>query len=195
MRPSKGFLTASILTLVVLFSENSNATTCECKQHSAEAEAAGTCSRTEDKSSCTLSFTSSPPEAYSDFVSRLKDLGINQDPREALNLTFERPPEFYRRELLDLLPALFAVSQRTDFRNATATMLKTVQSVANTTDAKTIMDAFSEKNGADPETLSLGNATWLVSYGCVSVTAGELEFMVKTRFSGRLFFCDGEQGE
>ncbi|MEO3428482.1 hypothetical protein AAFN88_06460 [Pelagibius sp. CAU 1746] len=187
-------LAATLLAISPFFASNAKATTCECKQHPAEAEAAGTCSRTEDKDNCTLSFTSTPPEAYKDFVSRLQGLGIEQDPRQALDQAFKMPPEFYRDGLYQLLPALFAVSQRTKFQDATPIMLKAVQNVAESDDAATIKDIFANK-GADPKQGSAGGVAWLASYGCVSLKFDGFEFMVKTRFSQRVYFCDGEIGE
>ena len=51
-------------------------TKCKCISHQAEAEATGTCSRTEDDTYCTLVFTTTQPKEYNDFVTRLQSLGL-----------------------------------------------------------------------------------------------------------------------
>src|SRR5215469_15284067 len=87
------------------------ATKCQCKQHPADAEANGTCSRTEDEKRCTLTFTATSPEEYQEFLSRLKKLGLVDDPHYILWLTYQYPPETYPDKfVVDDLPVLFAIS-------------------------------------------------------------------------------------
>lgn len=194
MRLMNLLVVTAILFLHLGHVYDAQATTCDCKQHSADAEASGTCSRTEDESNCTLSFTSTPPEAYEEFVSRLQGLGVKWDPREALRLVSRRPPEDFSGMLFELMPPLFAISQRTHFREATPRMLEAVRAIESSVNADRIRSRFVQRDG-QATTIDEGNAVWIVSYGCANLRLSDIEFMIKTRWSPRLFDCEGEFGE
>lgn len=88
--PSQFLLQLALSCLFVAFTWISAhpalATTCSCKQHSASAEASGTCSRTEDEKKCTLTFTTTTPEEYNELLKRLQSLNLTADPRTTLRL-------------------------------------------------------------------------------------------------------------
>ena len=181
-------------------------TQCKCKQHKAEAEADGTCSRTESSSYCTLKFSATPPqyrEVFVDFLTQVESELFGQkvfskDVVESLGFAYDTPPiNWSVEDLIARLPLLFAISQRHiagdhgspgldtnnyPFRNATLEVVKFV-----TDNADRILFGWT-----DPSTMDDGSGdSWsnngilsYVSYGCIEVRlSDEVETMVKTRFS------------
>jgi hypothetical protein len=169
-----------------------NATECKCRQHKSEAEAGGTCSRTEDAQYCTLRFSSTTEAEYKAFTDALAKIGMEVMPREALQFAFERPSkEWDQTALQKMLPPLFAVSQRTLFREQTAivaTALRDALKQGSPT-ASRISEAW---RGYGPKVARLDVPPFqaTVSAGCIELRRAEFSTMVKTRWSETRFFCD-----
>ena len=160
-------------------------TKCKCISHQAEAEATGTCSRTEDDTYCTLVFTTTQPKEYNDFVTRLQSLGLEIDPREALQIAYKYPPNNLNAEQLKgILPVLFAISQRTHFQYLTPEITKIFSG-----DISQIFEPY-RKEGKSVIKTNVGNFNATISYGCMELSRGKVFTMVKTRWSKAEFFCD-----
>jgi hypothetical protein len=162
-----------------------NGTKCKCINHPAEAEGVGTCSRTEDDKYCTLVFTTTPQEEYEDFKKRLQSIGLKMDPREALQMAYKIPPEGFKdEELKDILPVLFAISQRTHFQNLTPEIATSFSG-----DMNKIFGLFREKGKLVTER-NVGIFKAKISYGCMELRIDKISTMVKTRWSNAELFCD-----
>ncbi len=149
--------------------------------HQAEAEATGTCSRTEDDTYCTLVFTTT----HNDFVTLLQSLGLEKDPREALQIAYKYPPNNLNAEQLKgILPVLFAISQRTHFQYLTPEIAKTFSG-----DISQIFEPY-RKEGKSVIKTNVDNFNATISYGCMELSRGKVFTMVKTRWSKAEFFCD-----
>jgi hypothetical protein len=160
-------------------------TKCKCISHPAEAEALGTCSRTEDDKYCTLVFTTTPQEEYDDFKKRLQSFNLMIDPREALKMAYNTPPnEFRDDQLKEILPILFAISQRTHFQNLTPHIAKLFS-----TNLKEIFGPYKGR-GKSVKKINVGNFNAIISYGCIELRQNKIFTMVKTRWSNAEFFCD-----
>lgn len=177
---------------ILLVSPQALATTCKCRQHPAQAEASGTCSRTEDKSSCTLTFTATTPEEYARFVRELRSYGLDEiDPHLALDFAMRsRPEEWKIQGLAKVLPVLFAISQREIFVDVTPKVFEAFKSNC-TQDACSVFEHAFRLSGQTVEK-DFGEFKASVSYGCIELQRGDLYTMVKTRWSPRRFFCDGD---
>ena len=176
-------LIAFLSALITAYAEAG--TKCKCETHLAEAEATGTCSRTEDKNYCTLVFTTTPQTEYQVFVNRLRKLGLNDDPRKILEMAYKMPPQSFNEKLLrQALPILFAISQRTYFQEVTADIAKAFGKQP----LKEIQGAY-QKEGTSVIKTKLGPFNATVSYGCIELKRGDLATMVKTRWSKAEFFC------
>lgn len=170
------------------------ATTCSCKQHAASAEAGGTCSRTEDEKKCTLTFTTTTPEEYNEFLKRLQSINLTADPRATLRLVFDAPPDGWPSNFVtDLLPVLFAISQRTHFTNPND-FLKTIVEIRDVSLKKREKEV--DHAIRNPEyrlsstKISLDPYNAVISYGCIELQRGKFYAMVKTRWSQAVQFCD-----
>lgn len=175
-----------LLGFFVAQSVTAQTTQCKCRQHPSEAEATGTCSRTEDPSYCTLKFTTTTPEEYREFVSRLKRIGIGP-PRDALRFAFQNPPENWSdSDIAAVLPPLFAVSQRTAFQDETARIGQNLQEAAKNNEF-VIAFVKSEREAVE---IRLKDYRATVSRGCVELQRDKLFTMVKTRWAESMFYCD-----
>ncbi len=180
--------------IITIYSPYAKATTCSCKQHQASAEASGTCSRTEDEKKCTLAFTTTTPAEYADFVKRLKDIKLTADPRETLRIVSGGPPEKWPSNfVMDLLPVLFAISQRTHFTDPNDA-LNTINEIRNFEFEKRkteIEDAIRNPKYRQSSTkISLNRYNAVISYGCIELQLDKFYTMVKTQWSGAMKFCD-----
>jgi len=202
-----GFIGIILIALMVVsHTPTALATSCKCKQFPSEAEAEGTCSRTEDKQSCTMSFTSTTPEEYEKLKNLLTDLGKAKldvavvEPHEAIAITRDTKPEDYSdKMLLSLLPSMLAISQRTTFSDLIPAMFDLIAAARKEEKFDDIFRVFANPTG-EPERISFAGATAIVSYGCIDITVetlrtdamerGNLSMMMKTRWSPRQFFCD-----
>lgn len=102
-------------------------TKCSCDQHKAEAEAAGTCSKTETSSKCSLKFSSTPRIYRQLFVEYLAQFDrivrerydrvrISTDVDASLTFAFTTPPgQWSELDIVSHLPLLFAMSQRPSY--------------------------------------------------------------------------------
>jgi hypothetical protein len=184
---SKFSITLSLLCLV---SASAFATKCRCKQHAADAEANGTCSRTEDEKLCTLTFTATPPQEYEQFKSRLKELGLTDDPHDILRQAYEKAPDTYSDKdkfITDDLPILFAISQREEhFQPRTKEILEVIR--ANKLEIQKVFTSpdfkYKSKDG------KIGQFDAVISYGCIELSAGKFSSMVKTRWAGSNKLCN-----
>jgi len=170
------------------------ATPCACRQHAASAEASGTCSRTEDEKKCTLAFTTTTPEEYTEFLKRLQTLNLKQDPREALRFVFENPPEKWPDDFVrTMLPVLFAISERIHFAKA-EDFFKTmseIRDLALLKQEKEISRLIRNRELVSSwKKLSIDPFTATISYGCIELQRGTFYAMVKTRWSAAVNFCD-----
>ena len=162
-------------------------TPCKCQQHPAEAQATGTCSRSEDQSYCTLEFTTNTQEGYEQFVSRLKGMGIGS-PLEALRFADEHPPESWNPDdIKTYLPALFAVSQRTRFQERTSSIANAIRESSQSNSQ--LFGAFTAKGKRVAQQFQIGDFSAVVSYGCVELNQPSFHSMVKTRWSEAGVFC------
>ena len=94
--------TVSVLLIIGLVDANAG-TMCKCERHKAEAEANGTCSRTEDSRYCTLAFSATPKayrKVFRNFLSEVKkevkkrtkqDMSISTNVDETLMFAFSYP--------------------------------------------------------------------------------------------------------
>jgi hypothetical protein len=122
---------------------------------------------------------------YNDFVTRLQSLGLEIDPREALQIAYKYPPNNLNAEQLKgILPVLFAISQRTHFQYLTPEITKTFSG-----DISQIFEPY-RKEGKSVIKTNVGNFNATISYGCMELSRGKVFTMVKTRWSKAEFFCD-----
>ena len=188
MNSSKSIL-SGVCLIFLLFSiitQTAEAgTKCKCEKHPAEAEAIGTCSRTEDPNYCTLVYTTTPEEEYKAFVDRLQKLGLREDPRQILRMAYEVPPQKFGADLLrNTLTILFAISQRRHFQDVTPEVAKAFKQPINE-----IQQAY-QKEGKSVTKSKIGSFDAIISYGCIELRRGNLVTMVKTRWSKANFFCN-----
>jgi hypothetical protein len=176
------------LSLLCLLGAAAYATKCRCKQHAADAEADGTCSRTEDEKLCTLTFTATPPQDYEQFKSRLKNLGLTDDPHDVLRQTYEKTPDTYSdRFITDDLPILFAISQREEhFRPRTKEILEAIR--ADKEKIKGVFANIDFKHKFKDD--KIGQFDAVISYGCIELSAGKFSSMVKTRWAESNKLCN-----
>lgn len=175
-----------LLLLVVSANVTAQTTQCKCRQHPSEAEASGTCSRTEDPNYCTLKFSTTTPQEYLEFVSRLSKDGIGP-PRDALVFASQNAAQNWKpSDIATHLPSLFAVSQRTTFQDQTARVAVEIREAAKN---ETFIGAF--VNGKREATvIRLKEFEATVSLGCVELRRDKLFTMVKTQWSEAKFFCN-----
>jgi hypothetical protein len=181
---------ASLLATFML-ATSGHATECKCRQHPAEAESDGTCSRTEDPNYCTLRFRTTPPGEYEEFVERLRKIGVGA-PKVSLQFANSKPPQAWGpKEIEQLLPALFAMSQRTQFQDQTARIAEAIRQASKNENFVKFF-ASADQNAIK---LKLGDFDATVSLGCVELNRGADRFysMVKTPSSKSRFFCDDFQ--
>ena len=214
----------AVFAICILVATDANAgTRCNCRYHSAEAEADGTCSRTEDSSYCTLAF-SATPLAYRDvFVKSLVDvtnivsqrieqeIPISTNVDETLGFAFETPPEAWGPENLKKhLPLLFAMSQRDIFKEGRSAREGLNADNYYFREATIEVTAFIFENAdqiakqwSNKESLAggakfeqVGNHEAIISYGCIEVHIGTAIYtMVKTKFSLGGFSCSDTDPE
>ncbi len=178
---------AIVLLAMLLVPASAYATKCHCRQHKADAEANGTCSRSEDETRCTLTFTTTPPKEYDEFVARLRKLNLTADPREVLRDAFAKPPEAYGEKFVpEYLPILFSISQRTYFLERTPQIVKVIRENKNKIERVFLNPEFKRK--AVREKLLPFEA--IMSYGCIEIKDGSFYSMVKTRWAEANLFCD-----
>ena len=204
-----------LFTLMVSVAEAG--TSCKCKRHKAEAEASGTCSRTEDSNYCTLKFSATPPEHRQAFIEFLQEVEnnvgrgsrdniISKDVDRSLNFAFATPPADWRaKDIRSHLPLLFAISQRNVYSDdASGGLSSDSYRFRDTTfqvtdfifrNAEEILELWSNDNTLTTSTnfQQIGGVDAAVSYGCIQVIfflSTEVRTMVKTRFSLGGYFCD-----
>jgi hypothetical protein len=177
-----------VLSALLLLSSSAFGTKCKCKQHPADAEASGTCSRTEDEKLCTLTFTATPLQEYEQFKTRLKALGLTDDPHAVLRAAYEQEPKAYSDTFItEDLPILFAISQREDhFQPRTAEILKAIR--ANKDKIKSAFMNPDFKYKATSGDISQFKA--VISYGCIELSVGQFSSLVKTRWAESNKLCD-----
>jgi hypothetical protein len=176
----------SLLSMFLIITA-AHSTQCKCRQHNADAEANGTCSRTEDEKRCSLCFTTTTPEEYRRFVSQLQNLGLKTDPREVLSKAAQMPPESHGSLFVsEYLPILFSISQRVYFEDRTPQIVKAIRSNQKVIEEILLNPEY--KRRAVKQQLSNFDAT--ISYGCVEIKEGNFYSMVKTRWSEGVFFCN-----
>ena len=202
---------AALLLLTMPLHTTRAGTLCKCRNHSAEAEANGTCSRTEDKKYCTLKFSATPPsyrDVFVEFIEEINTIGlqvtISTDVVEALRFAFTTSPDHWDEDTIrHFLPLLFAISQREIYTedpdqlglsDSNYHFRDTTFSVAR------FIDANAEdilKYWGDTSTLvsnvdlhNYGGVSATISYGCIQLRFDDgVETMVKTRFSLGGYFC------
>lgn len=209
------FLAAIVSTLVavpllsvVSLTEAHAGTKCDCKRHNAEAEASGTCSRTEDDSYCTLKFSATPRayrRVFADFLQQVESevrWQTNQDFRisdvdAALNFSWRTPPfDWEAPHIRQYLPVLFAISQRetiSDDRRPglsdhnyrfRQTTFDVTTFIVESTDA--ILQGWQDRDTMSDRAIAIelhNRVRATVSYGCIQVNLEGVETMVKTAFS------------
>jgi hypothetical protein len=197
MAPNRLLLVLLISGLAIVtvgHPSTAHATSCACRQHAASAEAGGTCSRTEDEKKCTLTFTTTTPEEYTEFLKRLQNLNLKQDPRETLRFVFEKPPETWPDDFVrTMLPVLFAISQRTHFATYDDFFksMSEIRDFALLKQEKEIGRLIRDRDlVSSAKKLSLDPFTATISYGCIELQRAKFYAMVKTRWSAALNFCD-----
>ena len=201
-----------VLLLILPFDFAQAGTSCKCRRHNAEAEATGTCSRTEDSKYCTLKFSATPPgyrEVFVEFIDQVNDeigpqVPISTDVNETLNFAFRtRPSDWDEAQLRHHLPLLFAISQREiydeyrdrqglshvnyRFRTTTFRVARLIDE-----NARQIMENWRDEDslGSPVYTQYFNYAEAEISYGCIQLNFGDgVETMVKTRFSLGGYFC------
>ncbi len=163
------------------------ATSCSCKNHNANSEADGTCSRTEDDKLCTMRFSATTPEEYRVFRRTLSDLGLKNEPRRALTLSKDIPPEELGPAFIrDMLPILFAISQRDNFAKNIPLIAEIVK-----VNSETIFSVYADREyQVDKKIMKFGDYSAIISYGCMELKLGNFATMVKTPWSLALFYCD-----
>jgi hypothetical protein len=178
-----------MITIIMASLHAQAGTKCKCERHSADAEANGTCSRTEDTAYCTLAFTATPAEDYDAFVDRLEKMGLELNPRYVLNEAWKRPPEsFSDDELVKALPVLFAISQREHFREITPEIAKIFSSKDYHKNIASLLGAY-RTNSQSVTKIEVGPFIAVVSYGCMELRNNNIITMVKTRWALSEFFC------
>ena len=161
---------------------------------SASAEATGTCSRTEDEKKCTLTFTTTTPEEYAEFLKRLQTLNLKLDPRATLHFVFENPPEKWPDDFVrTMLPVLFAISERTHFARLDDfhKTMSEIRDFALLKQEKEISYLIRDRElVSSAKKLALDPYTATISYGCIELQRAKFYAMVKTRWSSAMNFCD-----
>ena len=182
-------------------------TSCKCVQHKAEAEARGTCSRTEDSSYCTLKFDATPllyREAFVKFLDEVQDsidvrVPISTDIDAVLDFAFlTLPSQWTENDIRQYLPVLFAISQRSIFagRNSRPGLDSSSYPFRETTFAvAAFIDRAAPKLvGPWTDDMTLGteveyrsmdrDVEAAISFGCIQLRfSNGVETMVKTKFS------------
>lgn len=184
------FISLMILFIVVSFTLPVWSTTCKCRQHSAKAEAGGTCSRTEDRSMCTLAFSATTEAEYRDLVRRLNRHNINVSPHDALDFAWENPPERWREnDIGKYLAPLFIISMKHGFSNISDELLKTIANESQkwSSDIKAFSNTNYQRRSVNSR---IGSFDATISYGCIELRKGDFYSMVKTRYSLANNYCD-----
>jgi len=184
------FIFLILLFIGVAFTLPVWSTTCKCRQHSAKAEAGGTCSRTEDRNMCTLAFSATTEAEYKDLVRRLNRHNIYVSPHDALDFAWQNSPEKWgEKDIGRYLAPLFIISMKHGFSNISDELLRTISKESKKWQSD--INQFSNRNYQRRSINSrLGSFDATISYGCIELRKGDFYSMVKTRFSQAKNYCD-----
>ena len=161
-------------------------TRCPCRHHPAEAEAEGTCSRTEEPKWCTLAFSATSEEEYTKLVNRLKQFNFQVTPRDALRVSWEVPPEKWAA--WDYLAALFIISQKWEgFKKQSEEVLEAISKEVRPEALKYFGD---HELMSKATKINIGRFEAIISYGCIELRRDDFYTMVKLRFSQAINYCD-----
>lgn len=170
-----------------------SATMCRCHQHSAESEAEGACSRTEDEKQCSLVFTPGSKALYSRLSQRLRKRERQTGAKEALyQFSILRPEELGEEFVTDLLPALFEVSQKDKFPRFSSAISRILRSKDFQRIGQIMLSPEYLKTSKHHR---IDDFSVTVSYGCIEFQQGTFFSMVKTQWSRAIFYCDDFQEE
>ena len=176
------------LSTILITKGISNAETnrCPCKYHSAVAQGSGTCSRSEDKTRCTIEFSATTPEEYMEFVNKLQKIVLREDPRGSIYFANKLPPEGWDVNFVKYkLPVLFAISQQFGFEDQIPITKKILE-----TKAPEILKALQEPSRKECVKIQSEGFQLNIGYGCIEMHRGDFSSMVKTPWSGADFYCD-----
>ena len=177
-----------VLSTLIVAKRTSNAETsrCPCKYHSAVAQGAGTCSRSEDRSRCTIEFSATNQEEYMKFLNKLQKIGLREDPRGSIYFANKYSPERWDVNFVtEKLPVLFAISQQFGFEDKILITKKILEAKA-TKILKALQDP-SRKEGAK---MLFEGFQLNIGYGCIEMHRADFSSMVKTPWSKADFYCD-----
>jgi hypothetical protein len=159
--------------LVVAYSVG--ATECSCKYHKARAEAAGTCSVSEDESLCTLTFTTSAGSSHQRLPS---------DVRSDVN---ELDPAKWSAKSFDYLPTLIGFSQS----DAQQVETRKIFSQLSREKQRELRRAFASDD-QEPFVTTVDGKIIAASYGCFAIKLTNSQTTLKTPFARSSSVCDSK---